>query len=124
MIPEKQRLGKKVFAENLERAVAATGGEGRVRSLILIGLEDLETTLEGVEFIASLGADPVLSPFRPSQGTALHRQAPPRSDFLERVYLEAREIAVRHGVKLGPRCIPCQHNTLTFPDDGASYYFS
>jgi len=123
VIPEKQRLGKDVFARNIERAVEATGGGGRVRSLILIGLEDLETTLEGVEFIAALGADPVLSPFRPAQGTALHRHAPPPADFLERLYLEAREIAARHGVKLGPRCIPCQHNTLTFPDD-ASYYFS
>lgn len=123
VIPEKHRLGKEVFANNLARAVEATGGEGRVRSLILAGLEDLQSTLQGVELIAGLGADPVLSPFRPSAGTALHRVEPPGVDFLERVYLEAKEIVERHGVELGPRCIPCQHNTLTFPV-GAGYYFS
>lgn len=123
VIPEKHRLGQEVFAHNLARAVAATGGEGRVRSLILAGLEDLQSTLQGVELIAGLGADPVLSPFRPSERTALHRVEPPPVDFLERLYLEAREIVERYGVKLGPRCIPCQHNTLTFPD-GAGYYFS
>jgi hypothetical protein len=124
VIPEKQRLGRKVFAENVERAVRATGGGGRVRSLILVGLEEEKTTLEGVELIASLGADPVLSPFRPSANTALERMEPPSAELLRRVYLESREIVERHGVKLGPRCIPCQHNTLTFPDAGAGYYFS
>jgi hypothetical protein len=92
--------------------------------LIIVGLEEPETTLGGVELIASLGADPVLSPFRPAQGTALERQEPPSPASLERVYFEALDIAERYGVKLGPRCIPCQHNTITFPDDSGSYYFS
>ncbi len=124
VIPEKQRLGREVFAMNVERAVRATGGNGRVRSLILVGLEDPESTLEGVEFIASLGADPVLSPFRPARGTRMEMYEPPNASMLARIYLESREIAERYGVKIGPRCIPCQHNTLTFPAGDQAYYFS
>lgn len=124
IIPEKQRLGREVFAQNVERAVTATGRNGRVRSLIIVGLEEPEATLKGVEWIASLGADPVLSPFRPAQGTAMENEEPPTVALLERVYAEAHEISDRHGVRLGPRCIPCQHNTLSFPDDSGSYYYS
>lgn len=124
IVPEKHNVGLRIFGENIERAVAATGGNGRVRSLIIVGLEDPETTLQGVEFIASRGADPVLSPFRPAQGTAMQDEEPPSAAVLERVYLEALEIVERYGVKLGPRCIPCQHNALTFPRDRSVYYFS
>ena len=38
--------------------------------------------------------------------------------------LSTANIVERYGVKLGPRCIPCQHNTLTFPDDSGAYYYS
>ena len=38
------------------------------------------------------------------------------ADYLERIYLKARDICDRGGVHLGPGCKPCMHNTLTFPD--------
>ena len=105
------------FEAFVSRAVSATGGDGRVRSLILIGLEPPECTLDGVEFLASLGCDPVLSPFRPARNTQLFDHPAPTEDVLVDVYVEASAIARRHGVRLGPRCMPCQHNTLTFPRD-------
>jgi Radical SAM superfamily len=120
----KSRIGRSTLARNLERAVELTGGRGRVRSLIVVGLEPIETTLAGVEYLAGLGCDPVLSPFRPAAGTGLTNLAPPTAAYLEELYVGSLEIAERHGVKLGPRCIPCQHNTLTFPDGSADYYFS
>ena len=79
-------------------------------------------TLDGVRFLAELGCDPVLSPFRPAKGTDLANEAPPSAAFMEEAYLAAREIATAHGVELGPRCIPCQHNTITFPEGDAYYY--
>ena len=124
LIPQKMRYGRELFAKGIERALQRTGGKGRVRSLILVGLEPIEKTLEGVEFLARLGCDPSLSPFRPGRGTPLKDVRPPSPDFLERVYLESLEIVERYGVKLGPRCIPCQHNTLTFPDGSSAYYYS
>lgn len=124
LCPQKEAITLDGYAEFIAHAVARTGGpgSGRVRSLLLVGLEPLESTLEGVRFLAELGCDPVLSPFRPAAGTELAEAPPPSAAFMEEAYLEAREIATAHGVELGPRCIPCQHNTIAFPDGDAYYY--
>ncbi len=37
--------------------------------------------------------------------------------------MRALDVVERHGVKLGPRCIACQHNTLTFPDASGAYHY-
>jgi len=113
----KHRHARPGFEPFVERAVSRLGSSGRVRSLILVGLEPPEETLAGVEYLASLGADPVLSPFRPAQNTKLERHEPIATELLTSVLREARGIVARHGVALGPRCLPCQHNTLTFPVD-------
>lgn len=113
----KQALTRKQFTQTVSRAVALLGSVGRVRSLIIPGLEPLEDTLAGVELLASLGCDPVLSPFRPSEGVRLAARRPPTARDLRQVLDESRAIVDRHGVALGPECIPCQHNTLTFPWD-------
>ena len=120
LIPQKNSRGHEGYADMWDRAVAAFG-PGKVRSLLLVGLESEESVLEGVDFIASHGVDPVLSPFRPALGTALEGVRPPSADTMERVYEKALDIASNHGVKLGPRCIPCQHNTITFPDGSPEY---
>lgn len=124
IMPQKQRLGTKHYLDFIEQAVERFG-PGRVRSLILVGIEPLEDTLRGVAALAERGCEPVLSPFRPDPATPLKRLPPPEPALLERAYLASREIVDRmDGVKLGPRCIPCQHNTLTFPDGSSAYYYS
>lgn len=117
----KARITAEWFGPSIERAVNATGGDGRVRSLLIIGLEPLEMSLRGVEFLAQRGCEPVLSPFRPARDTKLVNEAPPPAELLAEVLDRSRAIVDRYGVKLGPRCLPCQHNTLTYPADvGAS----
>jgi Radical SAM superfamily len=118
----KYDLGLPYLLSFIERA-AAHFGPGRVRSLLVAGLEPLEDTLKGVEELAKRGCDPVLSPFRPDPATPLRNQPVPSTEFLTRLYLESLEIVARYNVKLGPRCIPCQHNTLTFPDGSGAYYY-
>jgi hypothetical protein len=122
--PQKKHIGIDEYKKFIERAVQNIGSNGRVRSLLIIGLEPLESTLEGVEFLARMGCDPVLSPFRPAKGTSLAKIPPLSQEKMEYIYLKSKEIAERFGVKLGPRCIPCQHNTLTFPDGSDAYYYS
>jgi len=90
---------------------------GRIRSLIIPGLESAKETLDGVAHLASLGCDPTLSPFRPARGIALERRPPPGAGLLAEMLQRSREIVQDHDVVLGPRCVPCQHNTLTFPWD-------
>jgi len=122
VIPQKARLGHEVWERSIQRAVGLTGGRGRVRSLLVVGLESTAQTLQGVEFLARLGCDPVLSPFRPTRGIKLSDVPPPTPGYLREVYQTSEEISHRYGVKLGPRCIPCQNNTLTFPDGTSAYY--
>ena len=121
LMPLKGSFPRSYWLDFLERA-ATIFGPGRVRSLMMVGLEPLEETLRGVEALAQRGCEPVLSPFRPHPATKLGDRPPPSAALLAEAYERSVEIASRHGAKLGPRCIPCQHNTVTFPD-GSDYYF-
>jgi hypothetical protein len=122
IMPEKYRVGKDRYLKFIEKAVNVFG-RGAVRSCVILGLEDAESTLEGVRNLAQIGCDPVLSSFKPLKGTMLEDVSTPESSFQEYVYEEAEKIVREYGVLLGPRCIPCQHNTLAFPVAGENYFF-
>jgi hypothetical protein len=122
IMPEKYRIGKDRYLKFIEKAVNIFG-RGEIRSCIILGLEKAESTLAGVRCLARMGCVPVLSPFKPLKRTMLEDVLPPAPTFQEEVYEEAEKIAREYGVLLGPRCIPCQHNTLTFPVDGENYFF-
>jgi radical SAM superfamily enzyme YgiQ (UPF0313 family) len=118
IMPRKYHQGLEHYLGFLRRAAATFGGD-RVRSMLMVGLEPIEDTLAGVEAIAAQGCTPVLSPFRPDPSTPLRDLAPPTASSLRETYLRALEITRAHGVRLGPPCIPCSHNTLTFATVGA-----
>ncbi len=120
LMPLKGSLTRGYWLDFIERAVAVFG-LGRVRSLLMLGLEPLDRTLQGVDALAQRGCDPVLSPFRPDPAAELGARLPPTAQLLAEAYEQSCEIAARYGVKLGPRCIPCQHNTVSFPDDSGEY---
>lgn len=115
LIPNKLgNIGRKQYLGTIEESVRIFG-KGKVRSILLVGLESLENTLKGVEEIAKRGADPVLSPFVPDENTPLKNKKKPSVEFLIKVYKESRRIANRFDVKIAPRCLACQHNTLAIP---------
>ncbi len=118
-LPRKHRLARPHLERMIRHAVDRLG-VGAVRSLIIIGLEPIERTLAGVTWLTDLGCDPVLSPFRPARATALADAAPPDEFLLAEALAASREIVDRAEPMLGPRCVPCQHNTLTFPWDIAA----
>jgi hypothetical protein len=122
LMPKKWRQGLAYYLNFIEHAVAILG-PGRVRSMLLVGLESEGDTLNGVRALAERGCVPVLSPFRPDPETPLKNHAPPTAEFMEQIFLEASEIVTKHNIKLGPRCIPCMHNTLTLPDGTDHYYY-
>jgi hypothetical protein len=124
IMPRKHTRSTPHMARTIDAALAAVGGSGRVRSIVIVGLEELEPTLDAIEFIASLGADPVLSPFRPAQKTQLETWEPPTEEYLHAVHSAALDIAAKHDVRLGPRCIPCHHNVLIMPDGSNDYWYS
>ncbi len=117
--PQKAAIGRTVFGHHIEDAAARFPGPGRVRSLIIVGLEPLEDTLAGVRWLCERGCQPVLSPFRPSPGTPLADTAPPSVALLRAAWQETSEIADRHGLRPGPECVPCQHNCVALPESGS-----
>jgi Radical SAM superfamily len=119
----KAKITRQATLDFIEDAVNVFG-PGRVRSLLMLGLEPLADTMRAVHRLAERGCDPVLSPFRPDPSTPLRSLNPPNADFLAAAYEGALHILAKYPeTRLGPRCIPCQHNTLTFPD-GTDAYFS
>ncbi len=116
-IRTKHRFARPHFEATVKRAVELLGRGGRVRSLLIPGLEPEDQTLAGVEYLASLGVDPVLSPFRPAEDIRLRDQPAASAASLRRLVDNAREIVQRHGVALGPSCEACQHNTACLPWD-------
>jgi hypothetical protein len=117
LMRRKHDQGRDHYLAFLARA-AEVLGRGRARSMLMVGLEPAEDTLAGVAALAERGAVPVLSPFRPDPATPLRRSPPPSLDLMVEVFLRSWEICDRHGVALGPGCLPCSHNTMTLGRPG------
>lgn len=117
LIPGKHELGIARYLRALEHAVRVFG-RGNVRSLLVAGTETLQSTVEGVQAIAAIGARPVLSPYRmtPGADSGLRR---PNASTLRELYELSRDVAIDEGVGLGPVCTDCQCNILAFPWDAA-----
>lgn len=105
--PEKYQIGQANYLKFIEEAIKVFG-VGYVRSAFIVGLEPLEDTLKGVEMLAQRGCIPVLSPLYP-YGEA-------QGDTSAKLFFEARikseEICAKYGIKMGPLCIPCAHNSI------------
>ncbi|EFK96102.1 Radical SAM domain protein [sediment metagenome] len=121
--PEKAKISREFYFQFIKDAVMIFG-ISKVRSILIIGLEPISETLKGVEEIAKLGSDIVLSPFMSSENIALAHIKPPTEQDLIEVYEKSKIITDKYGVTIGPRCIPCQHNTLAFPNNSSEYFFS
>jgi Radical SAM superfamily len=117
LMRQKFNLGLDFYLDFIADATERLG-PGRVRSMLMVGLEPLEDTLAGVRAVAERGGVPVLSPFRPDPATPLSAARPPSRRHLEEAYRRAEEIVAELGVALGPDCPPCSHNTLNFPGVG------
>ena len=125
IMPNKARqLGRDHYLKYIAEAVKVFG-VGFVQSLIVFGeaIEPIESTLDGVRALVERGCIPVLSPFRPDFTTPMGKKSPATIEEMRRVYSETVEICDRSGtgVKPGPRCVPCHHNTVAFPD-GSEFY--
>ena len=114
------KIGRNLYIDCFVRAVNIFG-RGRVRSLIIVGLEPEADTLDGVDFLTKLGVIPVLSPFQPMAGSDL--ASTPKFDISQilSIYRKASKVAKNNGLFLGPRCIPCQNNTISMPWDSPDY---
>ncbi len=105
--PEKANIGQENYLKFIELAVKIFG-KNKVRSLLIVGLEPLEETLKGVEKLAKIGCNPVLSPLFP-YGEA---NFPPNADLFISAREKSEKICKQYNIELGPLCKPCSHNVL------------
>lgn len=125
VVPNKARIGRENYLKYIEESVRAFG-IGFVQSLLLFGreIEPIESTLEGVKALVDLGCIPVLSPFRPDSRTHMGGKTAATIEEMVEVYNKTLEICEKSGlgIKPGPRCVACQHNTLSFPESDTNFY--
>lgn len=114
-MPKKSSVSRKKLLDVLESAVNIFG-VGKIRSMLLIGLESTDSTLSGVDELLKRGCEPVLSPFIQNDTIQLNGFSSPTYDFLLEVYEKSQELSEKYNIPLGPKCVLCQHNTLTFSE--------
>ncbi len=123
IMPGKGSISIDYYAKALGMAVDLWGDKGAVRSILIVGIEPLQDTLRGVEYLASRGVLPILSPFRPIPGTPLYSHPPAASELLYESWARGQEIAEKHHLTLGPTCIACKNNTISLPCSSLDKYY-
>ena len=116
IMPGKGKLPREMYLQAMEYAVNLWGSsDGQVRSALIVGLEPLDSTLEGVELFAQRGVMPILSPFRPVPTTPMSHFNPARPELMMEAWQRGQEQTLRYNQVLGPTCIGCQNNTISMP---------
>lgn len=114
MMPGKGQIPLNTYQNALLHSVELWGNTGNVRSLLVYGLESDSSFLEGIKWLSSNGIQPIISPFRALGGTECADSVPPTTQKLMQIYDEASSICEKYNLSLGPNCIFCQNNTLSF----------
>lgn len=123
IIPGKYKVITQDTCIKMLRYAVEVFGERKVSSCLVVGLEDPDNSLKGVDLLASYGIIPKLSCFRPTKGSILENHSPPNFETIVYIYNKAKEISVNYGVPLGPLCIPCQLHSLVLPTNRKDYFF-
>ncbi|MDO5852734.1 MAG: hypothetical protein Q4Q62_01475 [Thermoplasmata archaeon] len=116
-MPGKSRTTISKYLLTLTTAKSIWGGPGCVRSALILGLESPDSTMEAVRMLSSIGVSPILSIFRPVEGTDLEHVMPLPSEELYDLFMDSYNVCRAVDVDLGPSCIFCQNNTLTLPNE-------
>jgi hypothetical protein len=114
LMPGKGKNTRKQYMQCLKSAKEIWVEDGKVRSMIIVGLEPRESLLKLVDLLTKNKIQPVLSIFRPLPGTPLANDSIPPNNYLKTVYLNSIKICKENNfrVGLGPECKPCQNNIL------------
>jgi hypothetical protein len=114
-IPGKARvIGKSRYLDALEYA-GQKFGPIRARSILICGLEAASDTERGVRELTGRNVMPILSPFRPLDGTLLAAERGFDVKTYEELFVDCSAVASSYGLPLGPTCNACQNNVLAVP---------
>lgn len=115
LMPGKGQISLDLYLHMLTEAVSIWGKTGNVRSMLIVGLENTCSLLNGVKYLAEHGIQPILSPFGPRADTSLRNKIPFSSEKLVEIFNQCVLICREFDLFPGPDNIPCQNNTLSIP---------
>lgn len=116
IMPGKGEIPLIQYEQAFKEATKIWGINGNVRSMMVLGLEPLDSFYAGVEWLCAMGIMPIISVFRPMHNMYLKNVFPLCNEKLENVYSNLQIITAKYNLELGPSCINCQNNTLSMPD--------
>lgn len=116
LMPGKGEIPINQYENAFIEAVRIWNPKGNVRSMMVLGLEPLDSFYSGVEWLCSLGVMPIISIFRPMHNMHMKDALPMCNEKIKEIYDNLLEITTKYNLKLGPSCIYCQNNTLSMPD--------
>lgn len=116
LMPGKGEISISQYENAFIEAVEIWNSKGNVRSMMVLGLESLDSFYSGVEWLCSLGVMPIISIFRPMRNMYLKDALPMCNEKIKKIYDNLLEITTKYNLKPGPSCIYCQNNTLSMPD--------
>ncbi len=111
-MPGKGKITLDTYKTAFKKATRLWGKNGNVRTIFIVGLEPKESLLAGIEWACQLGVSPILSLFKPINGTELSYLLPPSDTEIIDIYRCALKICQSYGIDLGPSCHYCEDNTL------------
>lgn len=116
VMPGKGKITEDIYFSIFDRAVELWGSTGNVRSLLIYGFDLWDDFLKGIEKLCEKGIEPIISIFRPLKGTPLENINPPSTVELFCLYQQCQKIVHKYSLILGPDCIQCQNNTLSYTE--------
>lgn len=113
MMPGKAQIKREYYVEAWKKAVEIFG-KGNVGSAIIIGLESLESSLEGIKAMIEVNCLPSIIPFKPSTGSVLEKFRECSSKEVYTATKYAAKLLIEKGLNPinGPGCIGCGACTL------------
>lgn len=112
LMPGKGEIPLKSYLNALEYSTMLWGKTGNVRTALIVGLNDTDSLLCGIELLCQKGIQPMLSVFRPLPNTKLEWMVQPSNQLLMNIYKQAQEICQTYHLTLGPSCDACKNNML------------
>lgn len=116
VMPGKGKITIECYFSIFCEAVKIWGKKGNVRSLLIYGFDPLDTFLEGIEALCKNGVEPIISIFRPLKDTPMENFCPPSTVDLFSLYRSCQSIVHKYSLILGPDCVECQNNTLSYTE--------
>jgi hypothetical protein len=103
--------GRKNLKLALEYAAKSLSGK-RVHSILIPGLEQISSTIEGLNFLPSIGVTPIINVFHNDRGSQMENHPRPSYNDLLRVALELEKVYQKFN--LTPYWNGCGRNSLDF----------